>query len=68
LLSKLKLINKHYNTHNFQIGAAISVTEARIPDSQIKVLGPWQSDAYQRYIKISPTALAKLSKKLAGYK
>ena len=64
LLSKLKLNRKHYNTHSFRIGAATSATQARIPDSQIKMLGRWQSDAYQRYVKTPPTELAKLSKKL----
>ena len=41
LLSKLKLNHKHYNTHSFRIGAATSATQARIPDSQIKMLGRW---------------------------
>ena len=54
LLSKLKLNHKHYNTHSFQIGAATSAPEARIPDSQIKMLGRWQSDAYQCYVKTPP--------------
>ena len=64
LLSKLKLDHKHYNTHSFRIGAATSATQARIPDSQIKMLGRWQSDAYKRYIKTPSAELAKLSKKL----
>jgi len=35
------------------------------PDNQIKMLGRWQSDAYQCYIKTPREELAKLSKKLA---
>ena len=66
LLSKLKLNHKHYNTHSFRIGAATSATEAWIPDRQIKMLGRWQSDAYQRYVKTPPMELAKLSKQLVG--
>ena len=66
LLSKLKLDCKQYNTHSFRIGAATSATQARIPDSHIKLLGRWQSGAYQRYIKTPPTELAKLSKKLVS--
>ena len=66
LLSKLKLDCKQYNTHSFRIGAATSATQARIPDSHIKLLGRWKSGAYQRYIKTPPTELAKLSKKLVS--
>jgi len=66
LLSKLKLDHKKYNTHSFRIGAATSATQAGIPDSQIKMLGRWQSDAYQRYIKTPPMELANLTKQLVG--
>jgi len=66
LLSKLKLNHKNYNAHSFRIGAATSVTQARIPESQIKVLGRWQSDAYQQYVKTLPMELANLTKQLAG--
>jgi len=66
LLSQLKLNCKHYNTYSFRIGAATSAVQARIPDSQIKMLGHRQSDAYQCYIKTPPAELAKLSKKLVA--
>jgi len=66
-LSKLKLDHKKYNIHSFQIGAAAtSATQARIPGSQIKMLGRWQSDAYQLYIKTPPVELANLTKQLIG--
>jgi len=37
---------------------------AHIPDSYIKMMGCWQSDAYQLYIKTPPKELAKLSGQL----
>jgi len=68
LLPKLKLYHKKYNTHSFRIGAATSATQARIPDSQIKIdmLRCWQSDAYQWYVKTPPMELANLAKQLVG--
>jgi len=66
LLSKLNLDYKKYNTHSFQIGDPPSATQARIPDSQIKMLGHWQSDFYQRYVKTPPMELANLTKQLVG--
>ena len=53
LLTLLKLDYRHYNTHSFRIGAATSAAQAMNPGSQIKVLGCWQSNAYQRYIKLT---------------
>ena len=65
LLSKLHLDTKCFNTHSFRIGAATSAAHTHIPDTYIKMLGRWQSDAYQRYIKTPPQELAMLSKQLA---
>ena len=52
--------------HSFRIGAATSAINAGITDAQVKILGRWRSDAYQRYVKTTPSELAKLSKKLAA--
>ena len=65
VLSKLHLDTKCFNTHSFRIGAATSAAQAHILDTYIKMLGRWQSDAYQRYIKTPPQELAMLSKQLA---
>ena len=46
ILSKLKLDRGSYNTHSFRIGATTSAMETGIPETQIKILGRWQSDAY----------------------
>ena len=66
LISKLKFSHKHYNTYSFQIETATSATQAWISDSQIKMLGFWQSDAHQYYVKTPPMELAKVSKQLVG--
>jgi len=67
LLSKLNLNIKHYNTHSFCVGAATSAAEAGIPEASTKMLGRWQSDAYQRYIKTPLCDLAILSKQLVAH-
>ena len=69
ILASLRLDSGEYNTHSFRIGAATSASEAGIPDSTIMMLGRWQSNAYQRYIKTTPEKLAQLSQTLAtgGY-
>ena len=68
LLAELNRDTKSYNTHSFRIGAATSAKTANLPDTYIKMLGRWKSDAYQRYIKTPPSELAKLSKYLLiGY-
>jgi len=65
LLTQLKLDCRHYNTHSFRIGAATTAVQAGIPESQIKMLGRWQSNAYQRYIKTPREELARLSRILS---
>jgi len=65
LLTLFKLDCRHYNTHSFRIGAVTSAAQAMIPDSQIKMLGHWQSNAYQCCIKTPHKELANLTKKLA---
>ena len=59
LLAELQLNPNHYNSHSFHIGAATTATQANIPGSYIKMLGCWQSDCYQHYIKTPPQELAK---------
>ena len=68
LFTDLHLDKKQYNTHSFRIGAATSAKQANIPDTYIKMLGRWRSDAYQCYIKTPPQDLARFSKQLiTGY-
>jgi len=62
ILQQLHLKQCNYNTHSFRIGAATSTRQANIPDSYIRMLGRWKSDAYLSYIRTSPQELATVSK------
>ena len=66
ILEGIGIPTQQYNTHSFRIGAATSAKAAGISDLHIQMLGRWQSDAYQRYIKTPPEDLAKFSKILAN--
>ena len=48
-----------FNGHSFWIGAAFTAAANGMEGSLIKTLGRWESDAYQRYIKIPREELAK---------
>ena len=64
ILSQLNLDTQQYNTHSFRIGGATAAKHAGLSIVDIKTLGRWRSDAYQRYIKSSPKELASLSRLL----
>ena len=55
-----------YNTHSFRIGAATSAKQAGISDLHIKMLGRWQSNAYETYIRTPRSQLADFSKQLVA--
>ena len=66
ILRAIKVSTQEYNTHSFWIGVATSGKAAGISDLHIKMLGRWQNDPYQSYIR-TPTEdllVAKLSKLL----
>ena len=54
-----------YSSHSFRIGAATTAASRGVEDSLIKILGRWESAAYQRYVKISRERLAGVSRILA---
>ena len=64
ILYKLDLNAQLYNTHSFCIGPATSTNQAGITDFHSKTLGRWRSNAYQRYITISPASMASTTKYL----
>ena len=77
LLTKDKLVSKmravlmnagidssKYAGHSFIIGAATTAASQGIPDSTIKMLGRWTSNAYTAYIRTSREQLAMYSSRL----
>ena len=54
-----------YSGHSFRIGAATAVAAAGIPAHFIKMLGRWESEAYQLFIKTPREALMGISQLLA---
>ena len=42
-----------YKGHSFRIGAALYATGQGMSDSQIRITGRWQSNASQKYIRVS---------------
>ena len=54
-----------YTGHSFRIGAAMCAAQIGIQDSTIKMLGRWESAAYQQYIQTLRETLAAISAVLA---
>ena len=57
--------SKDYAGHSFRIGATTTAAERGVEDSLIKMLGWWQSSAYQIYIKTPQEVLAGISRHLS---
>ena len=53
-----------HSGHSFRIGAASTAAAVGIEDFLIKTLGRWESAAYLRYVKVSRSSLAGVSKLL----
>jgi len=50
------LAPSHYKGHSFRIGAASHAADRGLSDAQIRALGRWKSNAFQRYIRIPSLA------------
>ena len=64
-LSQAGVDTSRFTGHSFRIGAATSAAQAGLEDSLIKMLGRWESSAYQRYIRTPRDRLAAVSRSLA---
>jgi len=56
LSSVIQLCNldpNRYKGHSFRIGAATYAAEQGLPDTKIRQLGRWKSDAFKKYIRIT---------------
>ena len=65
-LSALGYDCSSYAGHSFRIGAATTAAECGIEDSLIKILGRWESSAYQLYVRSSQQTLKSVSKRLVA--
>ena len=63
-LSVLGYDEESYAGHSFRIGAATTAAEQGVEDSIIKMLGCWESSAFQRYVRASHQSLAAMSTRL----
>ena len=65
-LSILGYDDTSYAGHSFRIGAATTAAACGIEDSLIKILGRWESSAYQLYVRSSRQTLKSVSKRLVA--
>ena len=54
-----------FSGHSFRIGAVTMAAQAGVEDATVKMLGRWESAAYQRYIRTPRDQLAAISARLA---
>lgn len=66
VLNQAGLPGNLFNGHSFRIGAATTASQVGIPETTIKILGRWNSTAYQTYIRPSSAQLAQVTAIMAG--
>ena len=64
-LSQAGVDNSQYSGHSFRVGAATTAAQQGLSDATIKMLGRWESSAYERYIRTPRESLAAISRRLA---
>jgi hypothetical protein len=56
--------SEQYSGHSFRVGAATTAARAGINEATIKMLGRWESAAYERYVRTPRETLAAISSQL----
>ena len=64
-LSHAGVDTAHYSGHSFRVGAATTAARAGLSQATIKMLGRWESSAYERYIRTPRESLAAISRRLS---
>ena len=65
MLQLAGLCSSSYAGHSFRIGAATTAAHAGLPSHLIKMLGRWESEAYQLFIRTPSETLVQVSSLLA---
>ena len=63
-LSRSGVNAAHYSGHSFRVGAATTAARAGLSEATIKMLGRWESAAYERYVRTPRESLAAISSQL----
>lgn len=64
-LSQLGISTAHYSGHSFRVGAATTAAHSGLSADTIKMLGRWESSAYERYVRTPRESLAAISRQLS---
>ena len=57
--------NIRINTHSFRIGGATALSVAGYSDSQIQIIGRWNSNCFVRYLRLSSNYVSESAQKMA---
>ena len=66
-LRAARVDTQRYSGHSFRIGAATTAGLVGIVDSVIKMLGRWETSAYQRYLCTPRETQSAISARLVGH-